>query len=427
MEISTKNQQSKTILLYNPYNIWPFHLETELEIVNAHHQLGNRLIVLVCNGEINPCDQLLDEGHSCSECIHRREYGYKHLRLARSVQFRTAINLSETEQKEISTFIQNLSYGTLAQLKSIRYDEFDLGMAVAASLISHLREPYPFLAKHRALTTKLLTTTLQTYLSVQKHLVIENVSTAYIFNGRLSVLRAAYRACQQLGVQVFIHERAGVMNKYSLAENTTPHDLQWWKEQIEHCWTSSLSTHEAKVALGHKWFNDRANGQDQGWSSFSKEFIPAISSASQKGQNQFCCAIFLSSEDEMETIQFCALTRIFKDLTSNQAYHFIVRVHPNLRNVHNSQTKGIDLLKRKYPKVIFVDADNSASSYDIAIAADLVLVFGSTIGIEAAYLGKKVVLIGHAFYESLNVCTQINSHDHLIAVLIKCRHPEALE
>lgn len=425
-----KTREISTVLFYNPYNIWPLHLEAELEIIDIHRQLGHRIIVLTCNGEINPCDQLLEGSHSCLECCRRRDYGYKRTGLRKSIKFKTAICLTKEEIVEAQIFIENSSYQTLAGLKSIRYEDFDLGMAVAASLISHLREPYPCTGRHKELIKNLLFSTLHTYLSLKNHLAQERVSIAYVFNGRLSVLRAAYRACKHLDVPVICHERAGVMNKYSLVENTTIHDLGWWKDNIELSWNTALLPEEEKIRTGEKWFIDRLNGVNQGWFSFSKDFLPASSLTNANRKNQLHCAIFISSEDEMETIeswqigkiyknQFCALDHIFKELAAGSEFQFTLRVHPNLKNIQNSQTKSIGILKQKYPEIDIIDASNTASSYDIIRSSDLILVFGSTIGIEAAYLGKTVILVGHAFYESLNACLNIESRDHLIELFKK--------
>jgi len=56
-------------------------------------------------------------------------------------------------------------------------------------------------------------------------------------------------------------------------------------------------------------------------------------------------------------------------------------------------------------------------SYDIVSAADVVLTFGSTIGIEAAYYGKPSILLGRAVYEDLGSCYVPSSHDELMKLL----------
>ena len=49
---------------------------------------------------------------------------------------------------------------------------------------------------------------------------------------------------------------------------------------------------------------------------------------------------------------------------------------------------------------------------------DLVVVYGSTIGIEAAYLGKKVVVTGPSYYSDIKVkINVINSIEYLNKVI----------
>ena len=53
--------------------------------------------------------------------------------------------------------------------------------------------------------------------------------------------------------------------------------------------------------------------------------------------------------------------------------------------------------------ISFVDSDSSISSYGLLMQAESVVTVGSTIGVEAAFWGKKSILIGRAFHENMGM------------------------
>jgi Capsule polysaccharide biosynthesis protein len=83
----------------------------------------------------------------------------------------------------------------------------------------------------------------------------------------------------------------------------------------------------------------------------------------------------------------------------------IVRQHPSERHaLERSRFDVRAILSHAFgsnPQVRFVAADDPASTYDLVDAARLVLPFVSTIGIEAAALGKPVIVSGAVYYAGM--------------------------
>jgi hypothetical protein len=99
----------------------------------------------------------------------------------------------------------------------------------------------------------------------------------------------------------------------------------------------------------------------------------------------------------------------------------VVRQHPSERRP--GQRSRLDLasvLRDRFgeePRYSFVAADDPVSSYDLLDSVDLVLPFTSNIGIEAAALGKTVLLAGASFYADLGFTWFATSRDEYIALL----------
>jgi hypothetical protein len=103
--------------------------------------------------------------------------------------------------------------------------------------------------------------------------------------------------------------------------------------------------------------------------------------------------------------------------------HVVVRQHPSERRV--LERSRLDLRQRlrdrfgDEPRVRFVGAEESTSSYDLLHAAKMVLPFVSTFGIEAAALGKTVLLAGASYYADLGFVWSAGSRTEYFDLLAR--------
>ena len=114
--------------------------------------------------------------------------------------------------------------------------------------------------------------------------------------------------------------------------------------------------------------------------------------------------IFNSSEDEFATLEDWSnphyrsqnegLAHILGGLQQTSSLKLFVRVHPNLKGLDNAQTRQLQELARRFPGVEFIAAESPISTYALVDAADAVLTFGSTVGVEALYRRKPSILMG---------------------------------
>jgi hypothetical protein len=71
-----------------------------------------------------------------------------------------------------------------------------------------------------------------------------------------------------------------------------------------------------------------------------------------------------------------------------------------------------------------IPSDSSVDSYRVVDDADVVLTFGSTIGLEATYWGKTVVQVGHSQFEHLDVCYLPESENDIVDWLLSPPPPK---
>ena len=265
------------------------------------------------------------------------------------------------------------------------------------------------------------------HFSIKNHLQQKKPDLFVLFNGRFAELRPALRMARALGVETHVHETAGITGRYSLTVNNWPHALAEIKQQIEDTYANSPLPADEKKRVAIEWFAQRRTAQRTDTQLvYTGQHMHGLLPAGLTPQTRNI-AIFNSSEDEFATLedwwnpfyrnQTDGLTRILEALHATAPLKFFVRVHPNLKDVHNSQSRQLQELPRRFPRVEFIQADSLISTYALLDACDAVLTFGSTVGIEALYRGKPSILVGRSPYEDLGGVLRPQGHEAVVALL----------
>lgn len=415
----------QNILFFNPYGVYPIHFETDLELIKKHLSKGDKITYLICDGELLSCQaNPYHRQYRCNDCIARRKKGFNLLDLTDKVDFLPWKYLSDKNH----TFIQKkleIEIKAREDLASFSINQCDVGMSVLSSLIDVTKEAYPNIQSNIVFIKKNIQMAMEVYFSITNYLSSNQYDLFYLFNGRTSVMRPALRAAQELNIKTFVHERSGVVNKYTLTENDYPHNLSIRKYQLSSSWDNSEETLQEKSSIASTWFQAQASGKDQAWFSFTKNQIDELPKSfdSQKVN----IVIFNSSENEVATIpgwknpfyinQNQGILEIVRDLEYVPNISLYLRVHPNLKYKKNSQTRFIETLKNKFYNLHIIEAQDSCSSYKLLAACDCVITFGSTIGIEAVFHKKPSILVGKSMYEDLGACIIPDSHTALISII----------
>jgi hypothetical protein len=247
----------------------------------------------------------------------------------------------------------------------------------------------------------------------------------YIFNGRFYREKAIWKAAEDLGIDVNFIERFSSAWEDRYFEFANPvHSIEYRCEIMKDFWKNYLSNHDKSLAISisNSWFANRTLGVGQ---SFTKD---QGESFTRDIGNKKLITFFHSSEDELFSTdlrsntwndQIAFLRELHNELSKIDAFHLLIRVHPNLRHKSSREMKRWKSFQRElnHPNVSFVMHDSSVKTYDILGESDFVITFGSTIGVEASFKGKPSLLVSRAFHESLGVVLPIGNLVDLISVL----------
>jgi hypothetical protein len=403
------------------------HFEWGLEIIQRHLDQGDQVTLLSCDGEMTACEH--NPGHAlsvCSKCVRRRRSGVR--LLTGPVEETNLIRLTPSDRAELAGLPE--SFTNLGALKGYHVGGYDLGMAVASTVISMTRHPEFSLDEHGETVRRLLVSGMAVYRSMENHLGARPADRVYILNGRMATMRAVLRACQRRGVECHVYEQGSGPDRLHVYKNTYPHDFHYLVAEIRQAWTDAADRPD-REGVAARFYRERVLGKDQSWFSFVKEQQPDLLPLDW---DPSChnVVIYNSSEDEYAAIdeewqnplypsQLDGLRRLRADLDRLPAnVHLYLRIHPNLKGLAHELEPLVALAG---PRFTVIPPDDPVSSYALLMNASTVLTFGSTVGIEAAYWGKPSVLAGVNWYRDFGSTYNPSNHEELLDLLSRPLEP----
>jgi len=238
------------------------------------------------------------------------------------------------------------------------------------------------------------------------------ITSIAVFNGRFLHDRAAATAAQAAGIPVLNYDLGGLQTNFDLTIDDT-HDWDALQRRMLSLYDRWDPTERDE--LGSSWFLDRTEHRDP----LNRLFVEAqkIGSMVDLPENKKVVVYFSSSGDEISELdldwndyfwgQENALNLIAKICAEDPDIYFVVRSHPHKRHKpeHDVEEwmKAVDLAQPD----LHLDPHSEVDSYALMRRADLVITYGSTSGIEAAFAHKPVVVMGPSAYNVLGAATQV--------------------
>lgn len=412
------------LIIYTTFPYWP-RLETELEIADDHINAGYNVTFLSCMGGLAVCpDNPKHRKLKCLSCTSRLYAGYKWLGKDRAILKRMC-NLSSEQQMVINKIISQ-PLNCWADLRVIQIDGDDIGEAAFSEFVTHFRETHPDFNKQNVDFAKLLLkNSLIVHFSIRNHLLEEKPDKLILFNGRISAYRPALRVGVSLGIDTKVFEVGGSFNTYILTNKTYPHNPINFRKKILQAYERTILKKEDMIKITSEWYHGREEGTtDQ--LLFTQKQIKGLGISDLKKESKLKVGIFVSSEDELFVIaeskspfymdQSSAIVQITDDLKDEDIL-FIIRAHPHLTGLNNTQTKGLLEICSSRSNIKYISPKSKISTYELIDICDVVIVFGSTVGIEAVNKGKPTILMGQAIYRGFGGTIEPDSHEELIKIL----------
>jgi hypothetical protein len=262
------------------------------------------------------------------------------------------------------------------------------------------------------------------YSKTTQALRIEKPCVLFVGNGRLVKPAAIVHAARSQGVQVRILERGAFPGTFDIYD-VSPHSIDERRKQ-------------AKRIL-ERLDRDKAKIISEEYIALRKEFDPISGLKWQRNfqtgklpqlEDKKICVCFTSTETEFavfgDSIQqtlFQNQEEAFRVLASNldpAEWQVIIRRHPygSTRLRKDPELKLWDQLG-KFPHVKFIEPFSPIDSYALAMKADLVAHFNSSMGPEAISLqAAPVITMGPTLWEQEDSSYLVNSEEKLRKFLL---------
>lgn len=417
------------VIPFEPSFTVPNRLFMTLEGALYQKEQGNEVALLYCDGKstnfcwVNTkCDKQM-----CRICNRYRKLFFK--TLPKEIKYLPTSEFYKHATQDYASM--KFNYTNNSELKALYYKGVGIGYAALSSYISQTRNLYPLMDEefHNHLDPILASIIQVTdiFIAALDHTKPECVGT---FNTRFVVSRPIFDICQDRGVNVIVYEPGPVYPEgrcWIPYENTLPHNIEYNNRLIAQVWNSEKHPKEEKIKIAEDFFHNRKNAIAAGDKVYVKDQRKGLL-PDNWDNNKHNIVIFNSSEDEFAALgeeyennlypsQYHGIKDIFERYKNLDDYHFYLRIHPNLKDIPYSYHKKLYELDNICNNVTVISGDSPISTYALMDAAEKIIVFGSSTGLEAVYWGKPVILLSKCIYSYLDICycpTSTQELDNLI-------------
>ena len=364
---------------------------------------GIPVLYFVCNGGIQRCilgsnRDDVNQAPPCALCT----------RQSRQVFIGAPVTwLAPGEDANLKAFIQPLP---LAELVTCKFQDIPLGFWAVNSLRWVLR-------RHTLMDDESTCTFMRAFIlsgwnvyqQFQEMINKHNPQAVVVFNGMFFPEAAVRQACLNRGVKVVTHE-VGIqpMTGFFTDGEATAYPLDIPKEfQLTPAMNSRLDDY-----LQRRFQGDFTMAGIKFWSKMEEPdaSLKAKTAGYKKIIPVFTNVIFDTSQVHANTIfpdMFAWLDVVKQAALAHPDALFIIRAHPDEgREGKKSRESVAQWVERNslrgLPNIVFIDTDELVSSYELIHQAHFVMVYNSTIGLEATLLGKLVLTAAKSRYTQLS-------------------------
>jgi glycosyltransferase involved in cell wall biosynthesis len=407
-------EQQQKILSFSPYAFWRLHALYEVALCHHLKWKGHEFTYVGCDGLFTDCDIYWESttgprpADACDRCQRWAKQTLAEVKIPAAwlSKYRAA------DDMEIArTFTAALRDD---ELLTAKFDGMPVSSWVKSSVHTHFR------ANALDLHDKRHCATLRSYIysGVLAARLIKRMfedirpTTLLLFNGRTSITRIAFELARAQGIRVICHERGMRRQTLLLWENEICLSLNPYRK----LWTEwgGVSLTPKQIEAVEEWLLDRARGTNLNWKAYSTQSTLApLEKFFEANHGRSTWGLFTSSTDETVsneeyTSAFGTQQRWIEETVEfarqSSAIALVIRAHPNsgskVSHGRNQQELAFfeGLSSRLPPNVALVMPDDPVSTYGLIDRCAVGLTYCSTVSLELACRGKKVISAARSFF-----------------------------
>lgn len=363
---------------------------------------GVPVIQYVCRAGLSRCvlgskRDNFEQNPPCDRCIRQSQAVYKDIE---------TVWFEPRDDSDLNKKIENLS---VSELEGFTYHGERLGFWAINSLRWFLRRHHlEDDIKTRQFLKSFICSAWNVYQQFSQLLDSKKPQAVVVFNGMFYPEAAARAACLERGIRVITHE----VGLRPLTGFFTTGEATAYPMQI----ADDFQLTPEMDGILNKYLENRFKGN---FSMAGVRFWPEMSGLSEdflakaaqfkKIVPVFTNVIFDTSQVHANTIfshMFAWLDNVHKVARLHPEILFVIRAHPDESRPGKESFESVAEWVKKsgvtnLPNVLFIDSNEFISSYELIDRSHLVMVYNSTIGLEASLLRKPVLAGGKARFTQL--------------------------
>ena len=249
----------------------------------------------------------------------------------------------------------------------------------------------------------------------------QGITAIAVYNGRFLHDRAAAAAAAEREIPILSYDLGGLDTDFDLTIDET-HDWDALQARMLRMY-ESWNPHE-REELGSTWFRQRTQHQDP----MNRIFVEAqeIGKSIDLPGDRTTVIYFSSSGDEIAELdlnwdsyfggQENAL-RLLAQECRRRNYFLVVRSHPHKRFKPKEDVAEWMATVESIKPDIHLDPHADVDSYTLMRQADVIVTYGSTTGVEAAFARKPVIVMGPSAYDKLGTALGVSTSAELCSAL----------
>ena len=248
----------------------------------------------------------------------------------------------------------------------------------------------------------------QAFFSTQDLLSKMNFTVCYLPNGRFPIQRMTKLAIENESIKIF-HFEKGATTDHAYLRPYSPHERLKSQQDVAQV-NKDLSNLEIQQ-IASKWLDSRLPSKNS-TNEYSLNWKTEKNLPSEQGIRPKRIGFFTSSQDEF--LNLGPEWQLHSWKSQEEAFHLLLehfessgytcylRIHPNLASKNHSnfrqEVKIFKQLQRLHPNCIFYWHDDITNSYTLLEQSSGIVVWDSTIGLEASARGVPVWNCAAAYY-----------------------------
>lgn len=316
-----------------------------------------------------------------------------------------------------------------SQIRSLTYRGSPMGRAIlqlrpdhAVPVTDAYRWPEPWLKES-------IRSYAYVFDQVDELITRESITAVIVSNGRFLHDRAAAEAALAHGIAVLYYDYGGADTAFDLTREKT-HD--WAALQVRMRRMFAEWPKEERELLGSSWFEGRRTHTDAANQAFTDAQVRGRGIDVPEGKR--LVVFFSSSGDEFAEFELDwdgyfggqpqALKTVADACREHEDVYFVVRSHPHKRRKAPQDVEDWHAAVAKAEPDLHLDEWSDVDSYELMTQADLVVTYGSTTGVEAAYQRRPVMVMGPSAYDDLDCAVRPETMDDVRTLVAHPRSPD---